>query len=275
MRAPEAPIGWPSATAPPLTLTRPRRCRACGSSCSVTDANASLISHRSMSPGCSPAFVERLLRRVGGRRREVGEVVGDRGLGDDRRRARSLPLAAAHSSEASTSAPAPSLTPGELPAVCEPSFVKIGGSLASASSDVSRRGASSTSTTVSPFLPLTVTATISSGRRPSSVAVSAQLVRAQRPAVHVRARHLELGARPRWPRATMCLPLNGLREPVVDHRVDRLARRPCGSRSGRPAAGTARSTSTPCRRRRRPRGRRRGSPRRGCRPRACPTRTPC
>ena len=81
-----------------------------------------------------------------------------------------MPLAFAHSSEATTIAPAPSLTPGELPAVCEPSLLTRPGSLASDSSVLPRRGASSTSTTVSPLRPLTVTATISSSRRPLSVA---------------------------------------------------------------------------------------------------------
>ena len=96
--------------------------------------------------------------------------------------------------EASTSAPPPSLTPGELPAVCVPSLMKIGGQLGQRLERWRRgAGASSTSTTVSPFRPLIVTGTISSGRRPSSVALIAQLVRAQRPAVHVGARHLELG----------------------------------------------------------------------------------
>src|SRR5215218_9089995 len=76
----------------------------------------------------------------------------------------------AHSSEATTIAPAPSLTPGELPAVCEPSLPCRPGSLASFSREESRRGDSSTSTTVSPFRPLIVTETISSGIRPSSVA---------------------------------------------------------------------------------------------------------
>ena len=56
MRAPEAPIGWPMATAPPLTLTRSSSMPSIRIEFSVTDANASLISHRSMSPGCRPAF---------------------------------------------------------------------------------------------------------------------------------------------------------------------------------------------------------------------------
>ena len=80
------------------------------------------------------------------------------------------PFAFAHSSLAKTSAPAPSFTPGALPAVCVPSLWNAPGSLASDSSVVSRRGASSTSTVVSPFFDLIVTGTISSGRRPSSVA---------------------------------------------------------------------------------------------------------
>src|SRR5436190_6925946 len=56
MRAPDAPIGWPSATAPPLTLTLSSSMPRSLIELSVTEANASLISHRSMSDACSPAF---------------------------------------------------------------------------------------------------------------------------------------------------------------------------------------------------------------------------
>src|SRR5439155_3114748 len=54
MRAPDAPIGWPSAHAPPCTLTL-----SCGMPCSfiaaiVTTANASLISKKSTSPVVHP-----------------------------------------------------------------------------------------------------------------------------------------------------------------------------------------------------------------------------
>ena len=56
MRAPEAPIGCPIATAPPFTFTRSSSIPSIRTEFSVTDANASLISQRSMSPGCSPAF---------------------------------------------------------------------------------------------------------------------------------------------------------------------------------------------------------------------------
>ena len=57
IRAPVAPIGWPSATAPPLTLT------LFGSSpnsrliARETAENASLISYRSMSPIARPVFL--------------------------------------------------------------------------------------------------------------------------------------------------------------------------------------------------------------------------
>jgi hypothetical protein len=56
MRAPEAPIGCPSATAPPLTFTRSSSMPSILIEFSVTEANASLISHRSMSLADRPAF---------------------------------------------------------------------------------------------------------------------------------------------------------------------------------------------------------------------------
>ena len=56
MRAPEAPIGWPSATAPPLTLTFSSSMPSIRIEFSVTEANASLISQRSMSSALRPAF---------------------------------------------------------------------------------------------------------------------------------------------------------------------------------------------------------------------------
>ena len=124
----------------------------------------------------------------------------------------SLACSRAHSSEASTSAPAPSLTPGELPAVWVPSSMKIGGSLARTSRLVSRRGPSSTSTVVSPFLELIVTGTISSGRRPASVAsIERSCERsAQR---SMSARVSSSSAATSEASCAMCLPLNGLVSP--------------------------------------------------------------
>ena len=105
--------------------------------------------------------------------------------------------------------------------MCEPWLLDSGLSLASDSSDESRRGASSTSTTVSPLRPLTVTGTISSGRRPSSVALIAQLVAAQRPAVEVGPRHLELVGDLAGLLEHL-LAAERVAQAVVDHRVDRL-----------------------------------------------------
>ena len=79
----------------------------------------------------------------------------------------------AHSSEATTTAAAPSLTPGELPAVWVASSPPTAFSFASTSTVVSGRIASSASTTSSPFFDLTVTETISSAIFPSSVALFA------------------------------------------------------------------------------------------------------
>src|SRR5947207_11219747 len=47
IRAPEAPIGWPSATAPPFTFTRSGSAPSISTELSATDENASLISTRS------------------------------------------------------------------------------------------------------------------------------------------------------------------------------------------------------------------------------------
>ena len=65
----------------------------------------------------------------------------------------SRPWALAKSGEATSSAAAPSFSGLELPAVTVPPSWKTGGSFASRSIEVSRRGPSSASTTVSPFLP--------------------------------------------------------------------------------------------------------------------------
>ena len=54
-RAPDAPIGWPSAIAPPLTLTRSHGTPSSRAECTATDAKASLISIRSSEPTSSPA----------------------------------------------------------------------------------------------------------------------------------------------------------------------------------------------------------------------------
>ena len=274
MRAPEAPIGCPSATAPPLTLTRSSSMPSMRIELSVTDANASLISHRSMSPGLQAGLLERLLGGARGRGGEVGEVVGALRVGDDLRERLLAVGRRPTPRRTSTSAPAPSLTPGELPAVCEPSLPTRPGSAASFSSEVSRRGPSSISTTVSPLRPLTVTDDDLLGQAALVGRLQRELVRAQRPAVEVGAGHLELVA-----------DLGGLDEhllagervgePVVDHRVEHLGVAHAVAEARLRAAGRAPSTSTPCRRRRRPPCRPRGSPGRGSPTRAARRRRPC
>ena len=64
--------------------------------------------------------------------------------------------------------------------------------------------------------------------------------------------------------SNICLPLNGLREAVVDHRVERLHVAHAERRSAPAGAGTAPATWTPCRPPRRRRGRPRGPRRRSC-----------
>src|ERR1700691_4157699 len=66
MRAPEAPIGCPSATAPPLTLTLSSSMPSTRIELSVTEANASLISHTSMSSAFRPALSSAFLAAEAG-----------------------------------------------------------------------------------------------------------------------------------------------------------------------------------------------------------------
>ena len=75
--APEAPIGWPSAIAPPLTLTLSSSTPSIRTELSATEAKASLISQRSTSSGRLADLLQRLLGRVGRGLGQVGEVVGD------------------------------------------------------------------------------------------------------------------------------------------------------------------------------------------------------
>jgi hypothetical protein len=112
------------------------------------------------------------------------------------------------------------LTPGELPAVWEPSLPTSPGSFASASSEESRRGPSSTSTVVS--------LAAFHGHRDDLLGEPAlvgrlerKFVRAQGPAVELGARHLQLVSD--LGRLDEHL-LAGERvgEPVVDHRVEHL-----------------------------------------------------
>ena len=73
MRAPEAPIGWPSATAPPCTLTFFGSSPSSWLLAMATTANASLISQRSIVVASQLRLAERALD---GDRRRGGEPLG-------------------------------------------------------------------------------------------------------------------------------------------------------------------------------------------------------
>ena len=273
MRAPEAPIGCPSATAPPLTLTRSSSMPSMRIEFSVTEANASLISHRSMSPGCRPAFSSAFLRGARRRRRQVGEVVGALRVGDDlRQRLLAVglrPLLGGQHQRAAAVVDARRVAGGVRALLADQAgqrrqalqrgvaaraLVDLDDRVALASLDRHRDGLVGHAALVD--------------RRQRA------LVRAQRPAVEVRARHLQLVADLGAPRRTSACRRTGW---SARRGPSRRAswRRPCGSRSALRAAGRAPWTSTPCRRRRRPACRRRGSPGRGSPRRAAPTRRPC
>ena len=125
MRAPEAPIGCPSAHAPPFTLTL-----SCGRSCSriaaiVTTANASLISYRSTSLARQPFFSKSFLIAP------TGAVVNNAGscanvLCPTTRAIGFTPSRFAVDSRIITSAAAPSEIDDEFAAVTVPSLANAG-----------------------------------------------------------------------------------------------------------------------------------------------------
>ena len=172
IRAPEAPIGWPSAIAPPLTFTvsmsKPRS-RATAQDCA---AKASFDSTRSTSAMFHPAFSSALrLAGIGPEPISAGSTPAV--AQETMRPSGSIPRRAASSALISTSAAAPSLMPEALPAVTVPSFAKAGRSLASVSAVVPWRGYSSASTAMSPLRWGTTTEAISSANRPAFCASSA------------------------------------------------------------------------------------------------------
>lgn len=168
MRAPEAPIGWPSAQAPPLTLTR-----SCGSPCSfmaaiATTAKASLISNRSMSEGRQPV---RSNRRCSAPTGAVAKRAGAcaKVLWPTTRASGAAPRRSAVEARIITSAAAPSEIDEALAAVTVP-FGPNAGFNVGILSGLALNGCSSRATTVSPFLPAIVNGAISQPNEPSSLA---------------------------------------------------------------------------------------------------------
>ena len=93
-----------------------------------------------------------------------------------------------------------------------PSLWNAPRSFDSDSSELSRRGASSTSTVVSPFFELIVTGTISSGSRPSSVAwIASSCERSAN--LSMSARVISSSSPTSSASSPMCLPVKGLVRP--------------------------------------------------------------
>src|SRR3989442_3747814 len=128
-RPPEAPMGWPSAIAPPLTLTfevsQPRSLLTA----QAWAANASFASMRSRSPTFQPAFLS-AARDAG-----IGPVPMIEGstpawAQDTMHASGVLPRLAASLAFISTTAAAPSLMPDALAAAPVPYLAKAGPSFA-------------------------------------------------------------------------------------------------------------------------------------------------
>ncbi len=165
-------MGCPSAIAPPLTFTR----RSSHSSIFPTDnawaANASLASIRSTSVSCQPARSRQ--RRVA----YTGAIPISAGstptLANARMRASTgSPSAWAFASLIIITAAAPSLIEEALPAVTEPKLSNAGCSRANPSALASARGCSSVSTIAVCPLRCVTMGTISSLKRPVSIAALA------------------------------------------------------------------------------------------------------
>ena len=99
MRAPEAPIGWPMAMAPPLTLTLAGSRPSSRTTLSDWAAKASLDSIRSRSATFQPAFSSALRRgrdRAGAHDLRIDAGVGPGGDAGQRLQAPALGLVGAH-----------------------------------------------------------------------------------------------------------------------------------------------------------------------------------
>ncbi|MCY1442652.1 hypothetical protein D9M71_590290 [compost metagenome] len=168
-RAPLAPSGWPRAMAPPFGLTR-------ASSSAMPRSRVTArpwAAKASFSSMTSKSATDRFRRSSSLRTAGTGPMPITRGatpaLAMPSTFARGVrPCFFTASAEARISATEPSFTPEALPAVTVLPSPLTGFSLVSASRVVSGRRCSSASITVSPFLPLITTGTISSAKKPSA-----------------------------------------------------------------------------------------------------------
>ena len=174
MRAPEAPIGWPSAQAPPWMLTFPAgNCMSCMAAM-VTTAKASLISYRSTSVAVHPVFANNFRMAPTG---AVGNSAGASAyVAWPTMRASGLnPSFSADAARISTRAAAPSEIDDELAGVTVPSL-RNAGLKVGIFSRLTANGPSSLSSTTSPCLPATLTGATSQSRLPSLLARLARVV---------------------------------------------------------------------------------------------------
>ncbi len=124
-RAPDAPIGWPMAMAPPLTFTLAVSQPISLFTAQAWAAKASLASMRSRSETSQPAFLS--AARLAGIGPEPISAGSTPAWAQEAMRASGVsPRALASSAVISTSAAAPSLMPEALAAVTVPSLAKAG-----------------------------------------------------------------------------------------------------------------------------------------------------
>ena len=172
MRAPLAPIGWPNAQAPPLTLTIAWLMLSSVMSAIGTTAKASLTSHKSTSCTRQPVFASSFCTAPTG---AVANQLGSWACmaWATIRASGVAPRRVAVDVRVSTSAAAPSLIEELDAAVIVPSFLNAGLSVGIFSILI-LPGPSSMETRISPARPLTVTGVISLAKAPDWVAAWAR-----------------------------------------------------------------------------------------------------
>ena len=221
-----------------------------------------------------PCLLQELLNRADRRGREPLRRLRDAGVARRCARSASSRRPSPRSSLATTSAAAPSLILEEFAAVTDPVLLEGRLRVFIFSSGAANGSSSASTRTGSPFFCGTSTGAISVGEEASLHGVLRAPVGLQRVVVLLLARelvlrHALLGA------VAHVHVLVRIPQAVLDHRDRRARRDPSADPCAPSRAGTARSTSTPCRPRRRARTRRPGWRfRRPSRP-ACRSRTPC
>src|ERR1043165_3731914 len=122
---PDCPIAWPNATAPPFTFTFSGSSPSSRVTANAATENASVNSTRSTSLGAQPVFLNNF------RTASTGAIITNRGSTPavawaTIRAIGSTPSSRARRNDVTTTADAPSLTPGALPAVTVPSGLNAG-----------------------------------------------------------------------------------------------------------------------------------------------------